>query len=248
VGEQNNFISVYPRGYGDYGGTDDEAYIAWNMGMLSEGIAKADETCFMDATPLCYDSCTDLCSRCSQNTCVDDIKFITELIDKLAQEYNIGDIFMSGSSNGAEFIHYFVSQRPEVARAVAPVFGLPLVGRINVPKELGKVPIMLSYDRHDEVIPHGGGVSNWNQIYEPMSTTMASWAREHYCKTATKLTGVNTPFDGGNFDMRCYEYRQCQDGRVMQCLYDGEHGTWPANIEHLQWWFFKQYLTTTQGD
>ena len=155
VGELHDFISVYPRGYGDYGGKDDDAYIAWNMGMLSRGVAAADETCMWDSEGMCYDSCADNCSRCSQNTCVDDIKFISELLDHLLQDYLIlrEAVFLTGSSNGAEFIHYFVSQKPDFARAVAPIFGLPLAGRIDVPEALSSVPIVLFYDRSDETIP-----------------------------------------------------------------------------------------------
>jgi hypothetical protein len=75
-------------------------------------------------------------------------------------------------------------------------------------------------------------------VYESLTTVLAAWARLHTCKIARKLTGVNTPYDGGNVNLRCHEYKDCHDGRVMQCMYDGHHGSWPKNTERLTWWFF----------
>lgn len=152
-------------------------------------------------------------------------------------------IFMQGSSNGSEFVHFFASQRPDVPRAVAPVYGLPLIGRMKVPQELGKVPINLSYDRSDTTIPYEGGVSAYNMIYESKKTVLAAWARNHHCEsTSVDLVGVNTPFDGGEKNVYCQEYKNCQDGRVMTCMYDGIHGDWPYQIDQINWWFFSQYL------
>jgi len=38
-----------------------------------------------------------------------------------------------------------------------PVFGTPLVNTMNVPKELGNVPILSMHDREDATIPWEGG-------------------------------------------------------------------------------------------
>lgn len=249
LGEQHNFISVYPRGYGDFGGQDQEDYITWNTGLLDNGIEQADDTCFEGTEPTCYDSCS-VCSRCSWSTCVNDVQFIEELIAKLSQEYTINPdaVFVTGSSNGGMFTHYFASQKPELVRAVMPIFGLPLVGQMNVPKALSTVPILQMHDRFDTVIPWEGGMTYDGWIYESMTTVMAVWARTHKCESSVKLKGVNTPYDGGLKDIRCMEYHQCQGGRVMNCMYDGQHGAWPHNIEKLTWWFFSQYLDLQEAN
>lgn len=83
-----------------------------------------------------------------------------------------------------------------------------------------------------------GGVVESGFMFESLSTVMATWAMRHECKSTRKLTGVNTPYDGGNRNLNCYEYKECQGGRVMQCLYDGEHGSWFKHGEELTWWFF----------
>jgi len=131
---------------------------------------------------------------------------------------------------------------PELARAVMPIYGLPLVGKLNVPKALSSTPILQMHDRSDKLIPWLGGMTQDGWIYESKTTTLSVWARNHKCRPSAKLLGVNTPFDGGNDNIVCQEYKHCQHGRVMTCMYDGVHGSWPKNIEKLSWWFFSQYL------
>jgi hypothetical protein len=81
-------------------------------------------------------------------------------------------------------------------------------------------------------------------MYESLSTVLSGWARNHVCEISGNLTGVVTPYDGGDDDIRCEEYKECQNGRVMQCFHDGRHGSWVDNLEELSWWFFSQYLPT----
>lgn len=112
IGEREGFISVYPRGYGDFGGTDDDANIAWNVGLNDIDIEAANDTCFEGTKGYCYDSCGQDCSRCMWSTCVDDVSFVTKLITDLTETYNIETkaIFVTGASNGGMMTHYYASQ------------------------------------------------------------------------------------------------------------------------------------------
>jgi poly(3-hydroxybutyrate) depolymerase len=216
---------------------------------MDNGIEAADLTCFPDTTPTCYDSCVDNCSRCSWSTCVDDVHFIKHLLHKLEREYNIDTdaIFVTGQSNGAMFTHYLTSREPHIPRAVMPVFGIPLIGKLNVPNHLGKVPILSMHDRTDDCIRWQGGATEDGWIYEALETVQAAWARNHNCTSTRRLKGVNTPFDGGDRDLECMEYHGCHNGRVMQCMYDGHHGDWHEDSENLAWWFFSQYLPDAES-
>ena len=55
---------------------------------------------------------------------------------------------------------------------------------------------------------------------------------------------VTTAFDGGEKNLACVEWLNCAtkgaEHRVMKCLYDGHHGSWPEQGESLAWWFFNQ--------
>jgi len=245
LGEKHRFITVYPRGYGDFNGKDRAGYIAWNVGLMDEGLAKANDTCFENTVPTCYDSCKGQCSRCAWSTCVDDVLFVKQMIGALAKDYNIDhqSIFATGCSNGGMFTHYLASREPHLFRAVMPIYGLPLAGRLHVPPALRNVPILQMHDRSDTTIPWQGGMSADGWVYEAMSTAMSTWARVHGCLSSTHLRGVATPFDGGNKNFVCQEYKRCT-GRVISCFYDGTHGSWPASgqIEGIAWWFFSQFI------
>jgi hypothetical protein len=90
-----------------------------------------------------------------------------------------------------------------------PIYGLPFLGRLNVPKELGKVPILQLHDRSDKTIPPNGGLTEDGFLYESITTTLSVWARNHSCKISSNLTGVVTKFEGGNRNMVCQEYKKC---------------------------------------
>ena len=83
LGEIEGFISVYPRGYGDYNGEDRDYYIAWNVGLMDWGMESADNTCFESTSSDCFDSCNNNCSRCAWSTCVDDVYFLNKLFETL---------------------------------------------------------------------------------------------------------------------------------------------------------------------
>lgn len=116
---------------------------------------------------------------------------------------------MTGASAGGEFTYYLTKKNPWLARAVIPIYGLPLVDMLKVPKDLSTVPIMQLHDRSDLTEPWQGGNADDGWIFESVTTTLAMWARNHSCKSSRKLKGVNTPFDGGNANMVCQEHKQC---------------------------------------
>ena len=60
--------------------------------------------------------------------------------------------------------HNMYSVMPETFRAVMPVFGLPLIGHIDVPTELRNTSILLLHDRSDTVIPVDGGWADGWQV------------------------------------------------------------------------------------
>ena len=108
------------------------------------------------------------------------------------------------------------------------------------------------HDRNDQTIPWEGGVSDGGWIYEAMSTVLAGWGRLHGCTTSRRMHGLSTPWDGGAHNLYCQTSRGCLSAAslpqaepptdrmspVIQCFFDGGHGTWPVHIEDVIWWFF----------
>ena len=163
------------------------------------------------------------------------------MIEKLKNEYNIDDraIFMTGMSNGALFTHYYVTRNPGVVNAIIPLHGQPVAGCSRFTSESGQTAILSVSAAWDIVIPPDGGLSDFGQIFDGWQTTMAGWARNNQCSSKPNLSTAMNPFNGGEDNLQCEEYDNCQGGRVIQCFHDAHHGNVPSSIEQLTWWFLK---------
>lgn len=234
--------------------TDDESEArncgtGWNIGAgghdpnTCNSKAKKGSTC-------CYETCMslDVCTgdddenNCGWSTCFNDVYFFEEALAKVASEVcvDLDAVFLTGASNGGMMTHALSSALPTTFKAVMPVYGLPLVGHIDVPQALEDTWILQLHDRSDHTIPYAGGYAGgWN--YESAVDTLAAWAEVHECDSSPVNT--TTPYDGGDKNLACTEWPSCSKGRVMFCLYDGVHGSWPPQEEDLTWWFFSQAST-----
>lgn len=92
----------------------------------------------------------------------DDVAFLEVLIDDLASEYELpnSNIFLAGSSNGAQMVQAFAFHRPEKIGAVASGAGsLPLNPRPGSCTEGPPipVPILMVHGTSDAMMPFAGG-------------------------------------------------------------------------------------------
>lgn len=221
----------------------------WNTGAMGHdpntcnSKAKKSGTC-------CYETCVslDVCTgddddtNCGWSTCFDDTYFFQEALAKITSEVcvDLDAVFLTGASNGGMMTHALYAALPTTFKAVMPVYGSPLVGHIDVPQALEDTWILQLHDRSDHTIPYMGGYAGgWN--YESVDDTLSAWAEVHACDLSP--VNVTTPYDGGDKNLACTEWPNCSKGRVMFCLYDGVHGSWPAHEEDLTWWFFSQAMT-----
>ena len=230
-------ISVYPQGVDDHATSD--CGTGWNVGPMGHDGDNCNSASFEDSC--CYESCyaQGLCggdgeqASCGWSTCLDDEAFITGVISKVSEELCVDStrIYLAGGSNGGMMVHYLYSKFPEKFAAVAPIYGLPLKGHIDVPDELVETSIFHMHDRSDTVIPEAGGFAGgWE--YESADDVLKQWAELHGCEeeTAKKMT----PFDGGEYNVECVEHKKCKSKKeVVKCLYDGHHGDWPDRGELL---------------
>ena len=67
--------------------------------------------------------------------------------------------FVSGASNGGMMTYYLASAFPTTFAAVAPIYALPLKGRMDIPMALKNVSLLQIHDRWDTTIPVQGGKS-----------------------------------------------------------------------------------------
>jgi len=237
-------IQLYPQGIGpqDGGGCG----TGWDTGPSGHDA----NTCTSEAysSSCCYDSCKaiGLCSgsgknaNCGWSTCYSDSQFVLDLLNKTTTELcvDLNSIFVTGLSNGGMLTHYLYQELPGIFSAAMPVYGLPLVGYNTVTNANNATSILQLHDRSDTIIPvSGGDAGGW--YYESADDVLGAWASVHGCSSSD--TPTTTPYDGGKTNLACTEWAGCAGGkRVMLCMYDGQHGSWPSQGEALTFWFFNQ--------
>ena len=202
----------------------------------------------------CYKSCRALnkCegnfgeAKCSWSTCYDDVHMTTKLIEHLGERMclDLDNIYVSGVSNGGMVSFTIAQAIPSQIAGVVPIFGLPLIGHLDVPQAASTVPYLFLSGRQDTVVPIDGSLSAQGWKYVAAEEAAAEFAKAHGC--AGSSTSIETPYDGGKINFACTEHARCSSGagfRVVTCLYDGGHSTPPGRVtEGITWWFLSQYM------
>jgi len=240
--ESYGMIAVYLQGMGDGGcGT------GWNTIASGQDISDSCTSPTLSGT-CCYNSCSS--SQCSNNnrgcrwaTCHDDVAFAAGVLDEMRSALNVGDVYLTGGSNGGMFAHTLMTTMPGTFKGVVPVYGLPLIGQwelgsLGVPSALASTSVMYFHGNRDRVIPvDGGNADGW--IYVSAYEAMQKLAENAGC-ASTRSTWT-TPYDGGRKKIRCEKHDSCPAGvTISLCLYTGGHGTWESSFNDLVFWLLNQ--------
>lgn len=184
---------------------------------------------------------------------INDVKFISLLIDKLVTTYKINPkkVYATGHSNGGMLAYRLACELSNKIAAIAPN-GCTMVAATCNPSR--PVPVLHMHSVLDTNVPYQGGVVNGigtQGVYlPPLDSVMNAWSQKNTCATIaqvivndnnyklTKWTGCN-----GNAAIHYYLTK------------DGGHG-WPGglpggpnsdipstviNANNLLWDFFQQY-------
>lgn len=136
------------------------------------------------------------CCHHAMQTNVDDVAFISALIDKLVRDENIDPrrVYVTGMSNGAMMAHRLGAELSEKITAIAPVVGT-IFGDEQIPRS--KVSAIIINGALDENVPPAGGVTgsrnraSWDDT--PMLPTFAQssfWARVNGCTNPQTIETV----------------------------------------------------------
>ena len=134
--------------------------------------------------------------RGESDSSVDDVKFISELIDHLVRENRVDPkrIYVTGVSNGGMMALRLGCEISSKLAAIAPVIA-------NMPKNLidtcqpdATLPILLMNGTDDPLVPYGGGYVHFfrKQMGEVVSTdeTIAFWVKRNRCKAVPVVTDL----------------------------------------------------------
>lgn len=195
---------------------------------------------------------------------VDDVGFLSNLIDTLAANYNIDPnrIYSTGMSNGGFMSYSLACELNDRIAAIASVTGSMIQSKLDACNPPRPVPVMEIHGTADAVVPYNG---------QPLSTFVAipalvtAWVGFNGCN----LNPVVTPVPNTNTTDGCtaerYLYAGGINGSTVEHykVIDGAH-TWPGALVTIGvtnqdfsasreiWRFFSQYrldeLTTAAAE
>ncbi len=174
-----------------------------------------------------------------------DLRFISDLIDKLAGQYNIDPnrIYVSGFSNGgaaAVAIGCDLSERIAAVGVVSP-------GAPPFPGELGcesptPVPTLAFHGMADSLAPYKGGrPAGAPGPFPDIRDWVSHVARQNQCEGVPSETQVAA-------DVRRLAYTKCAGNAetILYTIQDGGH-TWPGG-KHLPSWPFGKTTDEINAD
>ncbi len=181
-----------------------------------------------------------------------DVKFISDLVDKLETEYNIDParVFANGLSNGGGMSYLLACSLADRIAAIGGVSGAytyPL-DRCNPSRP---VPLIAFHGDADPIVPYLGGPSrSFNIPFPSVPEWMQGWAARNQCKTTTSIPQAG--------DVSGTAWTDCsQNADVTFYTIAGGGHSWPGgdpipawivgktsqdiNATRVMWQFFEQH-------
>ncbi len=171
---------------------------------------------------------------------IDDVAFISALIDALAGELNIdrARVYVTGASNGALMANRLACEISPKIAAIAPVIGAMPAHIASDCQPALPMPVLMINGTEDRLVPWSGGHVTFGRktlgriLSIPESVSF--WVRHNGCDGRPR-TRAHPDVDA-NDDTRVYSetYGHCRGG-VSVVLYRVEGGghTWPQGHEYM---------------
>lgn len=182
---------------------------------------------------------------------VDDVGFLSSLIDTIYAAYNIDGnrIYSTGMSNGGFMSHKLACLLSGRIAAIASVTGSITTTEIDACITNHPIPVMQIHGTADETVPYEGNV-----IFMPVEDVVAHWVSFNECTNepiTTELPDID-PTDGCTVTHYLYEDGLLGSTVEFYKVTNGGH-TWPGsafdigettydfNASKEIWRFFSQY-------
>ncbi|HSN76630.1 MAG TPA: PHB depolymerase family esterase [Anaerolineae bacterium] len=156
---------------------------------------------------------------------VDDVAFLSELIDTVSQQYNVDPqrIYVNGLSNGGGMSNTLACLRPERIAAIGGVAGAYTepAGGCNPDRP---VPVIAFHGTNDRIVPYAGGAAGGPQnfVFPAVPDWAAAWAQRNGCDA----TPDSLPAQGEVSGVR---YTACTDSaEVVFYTVEGGGHNWPG--------------------
>lgn len=232
-GERRTFLVHVPPSYSDDQPTSLIVALHGGVGSAKNveeqsGLAEfSDEAGFILCSPNGYKRAWNAgwcCGKASE-TGIDDVGFISALIDKMLADYAIDPdrVYITGMSNGAFMSYRLACELSEKIAAIAPVAGTMNFGPCA---PTTPVSVIHFHSYEDSNVPHLGGVGDGisDHYNSPLDSIVSVWGGLLACKQDTSYSYSE------QVDFR--SWTMCSDSAEIN-LYiskDGGH-SWPMGTK-----------------
>jgi len=163
------------------------------------------------------------CCDYAMNNNINDVKFISALIDELSGRFHINrkKVYVAGMSNGAMLAYRLAAELPGKIAAIAAVSGT-MVYEKNKALE-GIVPVLHIHSALDTKVPFTGGIGIGGYNFPPVIEGLQYWAQRDGCNTTAAIQQNN--------GYELYTWKNAAGDTLLQCYLtaDGGHA-WPGSV------------------
>jgi len=191
------------------------------------------------------------------NKGIDDIKFISQIIDVMVKKYNADEsrVYVTGISNGGFMTSRLACQLHDRIAAIAVVAATLDRDEGYVPEK--PMPVIYMHGTADPVIPEKGGKKFGRWIYS-QDEVLSIWAKLDKCSATPAITEIpDKAGDGTSVVKKEYINHETGYKVIGYTIVNGGH-TWPGGWQYMPkfivgktthnlnaceviWDFFKQY-------
>lgn len=182
---------------------------------------------------------------------VDDVGFLSALIDTLAKSYNINQsrVYSTGMSNGGFMSYALACNLSQRIAAVASVTGSMTNAAITACNPSRSTPVMQIHGTADATVPYAG-----NFLFAPIENVVALWVTKNNCSSTPVITQVPNTNTVDGCTATHYVYVNGQNGKTVEFYkVNGGGHSWPGAPINLNvtnqdfsasveiWRFFRKY-------
>lgn len=157
---------------------------------------------------------------------VDDVAFLSELIDTISANYNIdaNRVYSTGMSNGGFMSHTLACELSNKIAAIASVAGSIDEDRLPACDPQHPMPVMQIHGTEDETVPYDG-----NFDFIPVESVIEYWTAFNNCDAAAEFTAIPDVVTSDSCTAEHYVYGGCDENINVELykIIDGGH-TWPG--------------------
>jgi polyhydroxybutyrate depolymerase len=189
---------------------------------------------------------------------VDDIGFLSDLIDSLDLTYNINlnRVYSTGMSNGGFMSHTLACELSHRITAIASVTGSIFTTQYGVNCHPTRpVPVMQISGTADGTVPYAG---NTSQAMMPIDSVVKYWVVKNNCNPVATFSNVPNTNTSDGCTAEHYQYNNGTSGSTVELfkIIGGGH-TWPGfpfggvgtnldiNASKEIWRFFNKYTLSS---